>query len=300
MIIVIAIALVLFFLIVRPYFIRHDTVVLFTGGLGSGKSFMSTNTAVVLLRKQRIKTVIDNIVISVKNLFRRIFRKPLREKHPRPMLYSNIPLRISFRENAILLDKSHLLLQRRIVPRSVVYLDEIDGFANQFEYDNLNILRRKSKLWIDWDACGGNFDEFVRFFRHYTKGGYFVANTQCSENVNLVTRRRANTAFNLMRIRFWGIPLIWPHIIYTVRVRNITISEEIKTVETDNKEDNMRLVIGLVPLLRRYDTYCYSDRYVTVPYQPERTWKRMKTNQVIRCPDELQPKFTQSTDPAGV
>ena len=117
-----------------------------------------------------------------------------------------------------------------------MFIDEVGSFASQFEYNNPNIK--------------DNFDEFVRLFRHYTKGGYLVVNDQCSENIVLQIRRRINTVFNLMHFKKWF------GIVYTVKVRNISISEEIKTVEEQDTEDNMTTKIRFMPLfLKRYDTY---------------------------------------------
>lgn len=335
--IVILVVAVILFLIIKPYFIKHDTICFFTGGLGAGKSFMTAETAVVLIRKQRFKVWIHNkikapafkwfhiilgtflhvlrrILIAPVRFFCRIFlpaRMPARrsvvidrflhdreEIWPKPMMYSSTPLRAGWKEYCIILTEKHLLLQARIIPRSVVVLDELDGFCNQFEFDGLNVIRKAVKgKEIDWDKEGAAFDEYMRLFRHYTKGGYLVCNTQCSENAVVQIRRRINTALNLFYFRTWGIPIIAPHLIYTVWCRNISISEEIKTVEEANKEDNMRLIIGIMPPYRRYDTYTYSERYKTVPYQEEHRWTSLKSNRLLRCPSDLQPKYTNGADP---
>ena len=266
------------FLIVKPYFIKYDNLVSFTGGLGAGKSFMSTQTAIVLYRKQKLWVMIYNIFHP-------------KDKLPMPELYSNIPLRKGLFSYAIKLEKEHLLLQRRIVPRSVVFLDEVDSFANQFQHDNPCIVNKKGG---DRD---GNFDEFCRFFRHYTKGGYLIFNTQATANENLTIRRRQNTVIQLFHFRKWGIPLIWPNILYTVYARNVTLSDDVKTVEENNAEDNMRLIMGFIPLIKKYDTYCYSGRYETVPYEQEYVFKRLKTNKPLIAPLGHQEKLTTSLEP---
>ena len=332
-IIVLVLAAAILFLIIRPYFIKHDTICFFTGGLGSGKSFMTTETAVVLLRKARMKVWLHNNVRrpvfkwfhilagglayflrSIPVVPARIFLRSkapsirsaaidrfmaLREDvRPRPMMYSSIPLRCGRKEYAYILTEQHLLLQARIVPRSIVVLDELDGFCNQFEFDGLNVIRKAVKgQQINWDKEGAAFDEYMRLFRHYTQGGYLVCNTQCSENAVVQIRRRINTALNLFHFKTWGIPILAPNLIYTVRCRNISISEEIKTVEESNKEDNMRLIIGIMPFYRRYDTYVYSERYKTVPYVTEKPWGSLKSNRLLRCPADIQLKYTNGSDP---
>ena len=274
LLIILAVAVILY-IVIKPYTVKYDTVVCFTGGLGAGKSFMSVDTALNLLNRNRAKVFWHNV-------FHR------KDKWPYPMLYSNIPVRVGRKEMSLRLTEDHLLLQAHIIPRSVVFLDEVDGFANQQEYKNINLCRLTEKE-------GGNFDEYCRLFRHYTLGGYFVCNTQCTENIVLTIRRRINTCFNLMHFRKWGLPFL-PKIIYTVKCRNLTISEEIKTIEQNNTEDNMRTLIGFMPWRKRYDTYCYSERYNTVPYEDEHMWCRLKTNRMIACPSKAAAKKTNNID----
>ena len=275
--IILIIALVVLFFILKPYFIKYDTLVSFTGGLGSGKTFKSVETALVLYRKQRLK-------VWIYNLFHP------KDKQPLPELYSNIPLKIGFTKFALRLKKEHLLLQERIIPGSVCLLDEVDVFANQFQYNNPSIVNTKGGEEY------GNFDEFCRFYRHYTKGGYLIFNTQATANENLTIRRRQNTVITLFHFRTWGIPLIAPAIIYTVKARNVTLSDDIKTVEENNAEDNMRLIIGFMPLFRHYDTYCYSNRYDTVPKGEDIRFTRLKTNECLIAPFGREEKYTTNKD----
>lgn len=195
-----------------------------------------------------------------------------------PQLYSSIPLNFrrflfSKREFSISLTDNHILLNSRIVPRSIVYIDEIGSYCNQYEYKNPNAV--------------GSFDEFVRLFRHYTKGGYLIVNDQCSENIVLTVRRRINTVFNLMHFRKW----FW--LVYTVKCRNISVSEEIKTIEEMNTEDNMRTVFGLlIGKKKQYDTYCYSERYSTVQAIDDIRYKYLKKMKLLAIPKTPMPAKT--------
>lgn len=54
-IIVVLVIAFIVYKIVKPYFVHYDTVIAYTGGLGSGKSFMSVKMAKKLLRKNRRK-----------------------------------------------------------------------------------------------------------------------------------------------------------------------------------------------------------------------------------------------------
>ena len=224
-----------------------DTVLAFTGGLGSGKTFLSVQQARRLLKRKRFLVRLHNTLHP-------------KDPKPWPLLYSSIPVRISKNEMAVQLTAEHLLLQRQIVLNSVVFIDEVGGFCSQFDYKVTNT---------------DIFDEFVRFFRHYVQG-YLIVNDQCSENVVLQVRRRLNTVYNLMGFRtFLGL-------IYWVRVRNITVSEEIKTIEEQNTEDNMKLLIGFLPRFRAYDTHCYYCRYRSVPKLVERVHVSMSMMDILR------------------
>lgn len=123
-------------------------------------------------------------------------------------------------------------------------IDEIGGFCSQFDYQIKNVEY---------------FDDFVRYFRHYI-GGKLIVNDQCSENILLQVRRRINTVYNLMRCRMWGIPF-GRKFLASVRVRNISISEEIKTIEEGHTEEDHDVAISMVPWKRRYATRCYRVRY---------------------------------------
>lgn len=275
--VILLIALIVLYIILKPYVIKYDTLVSFTGGLGSGKTFMSTKTALVLYRKQRLKVRVYN------------FFHP-HKKEELPELYSNIPLKISRKKYAIRLTKEHLLLQKRLARKSVCLLDEVDVFANQFQYNNPSIVNIKGGEEY------GNFDEFCRFYRHYTKGGYLIFNTQATANENLTIRRRQNTVITLFHFRTWGIPLILPNLIFTVKARNTTLSDDVKTVEECNAEDNMRTVFGFMPFYRHYDTYCYSERYDSVPKGAEQRFKRLKTNECLIAPYGKEEKYTTNRD----
>lgn len=197
-----------------------------------------------------------------------------KNKWDKPMLYSTIPFRVSKREWAYKLTPQHMLLQHKIIPRSVCFIDEIDSWANQFEFNLQNIL--------------DGFNEYCRLYRHYTQGGYIVCNTQCTDNIVLQIRRRMNSVLNLMHFKKHFF------FFYTVKIRNITLSEEFKTIEEGHAEQNMSTKFGILPrkpFMKHYDTYCYSERYNTVPLKQETTWTKLKTNVLIRCPKlHLAPK----------
>lgn len=277
--ILIIISIILFIVLVR-YFLKNkrDTITCYTGGLGSGKTCLSVHDAINVFRKQRLKTFVYNL-----------FHKQKREK---PLLYSNIPIYISKHFGmSQKLEVEHVLLKKRLNERSVVLIDEIGGFASQFEYKNVNIY--------------DNFDEFIRLYRHFTKGGYLIVNDQCSENIVLQVRRRINVINNLSK--FFVVPIF--HIVIYFS-RKINISEEMKTILVDEEDVNntSKLNITYWPFFfrwkistrkRHYDTYCYSDRYLRIPEKNCISYsnKTLKINDMFTCPKtEKYDKLTNKKE----
>ena len=126
MVIFIIIAIIAVILLLKSYRLdTKDTVIAFSGGLGSGKTFLSVRTALRALRWSRFLWRLDKLL------------HPVSRKHdPKPELYSSIPIRTV---TGILRKKetfSHkltpeiLLLQERIPPRSVVMIDEISEWES--------------------------------------------------------------------------------------------------------------------------------------------------------------------------
>lgn len=253
-------AWLLFVFFVKPYIQQYDTVILYTGGLGSGKSLVSSKMALKLLRRNRRKVKWHN------------FLHPS-DKWPEPQLYSNIAFRISKREWALQLTPGHMLCETKITPRSILFVDEICLFLDQFTI----------KL-----PASETVEEFATLYRHYTQGGYLIMNTQNSNKVNFHFRYCVNSALNLAYFKKW---LPFPWLFYTVKVRNISLSDDIKKIEDGNREDGMSTLFGLRPLSKHYDTYTYSVRYREVPEKSEKRYTQFKTGKILRCPrGSVSPK----------
>lgn len=273
---IIIVACVIAYKIIK-YKIKHkiETITAYTGGLGSGKTLMSVHMAKKIYKKQIRKWKWTNFKIDLRNRF----RNTMEDHIEKPLLFSNMPFYINKRKG-ILTNKitaSHLLEQERIPLGSVVMIDELGAFANQFEYTNRNVVV--------------TLDDFIRFFRHYTKGGYLVVNDQCSENINLVVRRRLNIVHNLANCF-----VLWRFCFYFERM--ITISEEIKTIdmrsqETDKENDTQNNMVFRFKFLwhkNDYDTYCHSERYKTVPQGNYEEYTELKLYEILKCPRDDNKK----------
>ena len=201
-----------------------------------------------------------------------------------PLIYSSIPYQYAPGKWATRLQEEHLLLQRRIRPLSVVYIDEIDVFANQFQFNNACIVNTKG------GKGNGNFDEFCRLFRHYTLGGRMVCNAQALDNLNLTIRRRLNVEVNLSGIHVFALSPFFTF--YRVMFRHRTGNVEVTSEKRDVIDDYLPQNGILIPSFKMYDTYCYSRRYERVPYYIEEIFTEWKLDDPITAPYGKVPKLT--------
>lgn len=313
LILFIILSIFIIYILLKCYFEKYDNAVGFTGGLGSGKTLKGVSLSIRLLNRNRIKVKWLNFKTWFYNVFHKYKKDYISEK---PLLYSSIPIFIKSKnhyfkncnvvelkqsfyipnsfcryipynkfieleldkhvvrkyiEASIELLPEHLLLQFHINEKSIVFIDEIGGFCSQYEYANLN--------------AQGGFDEFIRLYRHYTKGGYFVFTDQCSDNIVKSVRVRLNKIFNLNNFKkYWFV--------YKVGIREISTSEDIKTIEQNMKEDNEKVTWGLMPPKNRYDTYCYSERYKLVPKGYDDIYTCLKRYSMLKIPKVYKKPLT--------
>lgn len=313
--IVLAIGVIIWLIwLLKPYFIKHDTTILFTGGLGSGKTCNATITGQILIRKMRIKVWIYNFkakyiinkIRKIKNVLRlkkynRLLKqnkdeqaekyknkKPLLEPlklKKRPLLYSNYP--IHFRTNilgfkrewATKLTAEHICLLKEINEYSVIIIDEFPQFISQFEWD-VELVQK-------------NCNEFITYYRHYI-GGYAIFTAQSEDEIECHFRRKLNQGIWCFNFKIW--PCSFIPIFFTVRMCDFIISENIQTMSTTYIEENTRLHFGFLPR-KVYDTRCYSIRYERVKHKLITTnkWKKLKTNEVLRLKPYVSPLDTETT-----
>ena len=232
------------------YLVQIDNTLMFTGAPGTGKTNEMVKWALKLYRW-------NSKAVRRHNRFRK-------DKWEEPILYSNIPIRINRSTWSTELKKEHLLLTERQNLKSITVITEIGKIASQYDWNNLNVQ--------------DNLNDYISLYRQYTQGGFFLCDDQSSDNVAVNVRRRLGTVINMLHFKRW-----WK--IYWVKMRNITVSEDIKTIEDESAEDSMRWRIGLLPIFySRYDTYAFSDRYLTVPVGLLKHFDQYKTNKIMDLP----------------
>lgn len=249
--------------------VKPDTCLVFTGGLGSGKSLVSVQWAKKLLRRNRRK-------VKWHNLLERIKRRSKAKFAPIPILYSTIPVRVSRKEWSTPLKSDTPILAQRLVPKSVVFMDEVSLYVDQMTTTFAN---------------SDNLEEWATLFRHYTQGGFLVLNTQNTSKVNFHLRYCLNRAYNLQE---------WRHIwrVYWVRMRDLSLVDDVKSVSTTDLTDDYKLLFGWLPFRREYDTYVYSERVADLPVYEATPKAHYKTNFIAHLPKKkITPPLRLTDDP---
>lgn len=289
------VAVVWLYKVLKPYLLKYDTTLCITGGLGSGKTLTAVKTAIVLLRKQRlVKYYIYNSFWKMVNYFRkknnkrkRLYnekylkliqegkkkakvRRKLHELRSKPMLYSNLPIHYKThlvgrkKEWSVQLEAPQLVLLQNMTEYSVVLIDELPQFVNQFNWNE--------KLIQD------NVNEWITYFRHYI-GGYFITTAQSVDDVVVQIRRKLNQAVWCYDFKKWFFGLF-----YTIRMCDIMLSDQVGTMSTTMLEENTKLHFGLFPKKGTYATRCYKNRMKNVYEKQESmtTYNDIYTNKVLR------------------
>ena len=262
LIIICIVALYFIYKFAKPYFIRYDTTILYCGGLGSGKTLNSVKQALTLYKKQLMKYNFKNYFNKFKNLFRKKDKRvEFTEKVP--LLYSNIPIKISNKKQSVQLTKNHLILKTRINEGSVVFIDELPTLVNQF---NWNLKEVKY-----------NLNEFITFFRHYI-GGYLVVNGQAESEIVKQVRVKLNSYY-------WCFDFKKFLCFYRVKVLHSLVSEYDISVSTDFIDEHCKKFYGI--LTKKYNSRAWRHRYDKLNYYDNKEFNScdLTTNRILRFED---------------
>lgn len=236
--------------------LKLPNVYLVTGGVKTGKSFISVALAV--------KTYKKNVrIYYIKCFLAKVFKKNKPEK---PMLYSNIKLR-NVAYNLLTLP----IIERteRIPYKSVVLIDEASLLADSMSYKNED-LNEKVML-------------FVKLFGHSTRGGTCIINTQALKDMHYGFKRCISTYL-------WIYCKTKLPFITLFKVREMMYSDDNETstnVVNSDVEDDTKLLWFFNKYYRYYDCFCYSiftdNKPVKVDYSVKKNGKKsnLKTGYVL-------------------
>ena len=270
-IIIAILILVILYVWLKPYFIKYDTTLLFTGGLGTGKTLSAIKkTGIKIYKKtlfsikfQNWRTKQLNKIIKFHNNHKHKKEWELREYQELPRFITNIPIRIrkGKREQwSTVLTKEMLLLKERIPEYSVVLIDEFPQLINQFNWSIKEVQ--------------DNVNEFSTFFRHYI-GGKLILTAQADSEIVKQVRSKMNTYYHLSNFHKFLF------IFYKYDICQFIASEIVDNVSMGFYEDNTKTVYGCL-LGKNYDSRCYSIRYDKLPPTTYKRWAQFKTKKIIR------------------
>lgn len=287
---------------IKPYNLVFDVICIFCGGMGSGKTLNGVNRAIkkynencciVKRKNKRIDLINDlrcihNFITSIiYKIGLKFTDRPVKvpkyldkkEHLQKPLLYSNIPIRIGRKNMSTELKVEHILLGRHIIDMSVVFIDEVSDFLGAWDYKNENLKSH------------GSVEEFFRLFRQYTHNGAIFMTDQNIDQIAKVVRNKIAFVYQLQ-----GFRSIFGILGYT-NVRHNAVSFDdsgVLNVSEGNFEDSTSKLFVWLLGRKKYDTFAYSDRYNTVPYQKELEYelKNFKTNHKLTLPTEKVESLT--------
>ncbi|MEG2688466.1 MAG: zonular occludens toxin domain-containing protein, partial [Clostridia bacterium] len=244
LVIIIVNILLQFFRAVR---LPKQSIIAFTGTLGSGKTYLAVKHAIRAYNKQRFHHKIYKALAFLP--FR---NKLLKDWKYEASFYSNIPVQIDKETISTPLKKEDLLERSRLPQKCVVLIDEIGQLASQWEFDNPLVMEQ--------------LGTFIRFFRHWLDGKMFVTD-QVADNIVKQIRSRLGMIYNLHDFHRYGG--IMPFFKVTA-IPLILIEDATNAVESFNGEDyEDTFFFGFLSYSKsgkhkKYQTRCFKPIYTDV------------------------------------
>lgn len=244
----------------KPTAITHDSTILFTGGLGSGKSLNSVKFAIKQFRRNHFRWWLSCRWIDFK---KKIFVGNSYSYPEEPRFKSNLPVRIGGTSKnpkfCDILTRDDLTLKTRIPEKSVVLLDELPQFINQYQWENKEVQ--------------GVLNEFITFFRHYVDG-LLVCNAQSLDEVEVHVRRKLNAYYYCFDFQ----PFLF--FFYRCHILKCRIGDQSVSLTADYVDDNAKWHYGILRNL--YDSRCYRHRYDKVRVLNVSAFDDFTTNKILR------------------
>lgn len=204
---------------------KYPNIILCTGAVKAGKSTL----CVMLVRK-----------LYRRKMFKYYIKKLIGKKPEKPMIYSNIPLKM---KNVVQLKQEHLLRTARFNYDSVIYICESSLVADSMTYKDVDL---NSGLTL-----------FNKLIAHELHGGHLIYDTQCVYDNHFAVKRCVDRYLHVDRT-YKFIPFI---LISKVQEREITEGERVTMVEDVDAETLKKRYKWFIFSKRTwkcFDRYCYS------------------------------------------
>lgn len=227
--IILIVLIILYFIWIRKFKVpKVGSLVLITGGVKCGKSFLSVDILDKTIRRNRRYT-------KVSNFFNKIFKRELLEE---PLVYSNVPLNMPY----VPLTYDLLMRKTRFRKGSVVYIQEASLVAD-------------SQLVKDM-ALNNEMLIFYKLIGHELgAGGTMIVDTQVISDLHYSIKRSCSQYFYVHYTKPLAI-LPWA-IVY---LREMMYSEDSATnVINSDLEDDLKKVLVPKKVWKLYDSYAYSS-----------------------------------------
>ena len=300
--ILLVLSLILLFIVwkmLKPYFIKYDSTLLLTGGLGSGKTLHAVKTGIVLTRKQRFyKYKIPNFIERrIKRPYKYFFNI-LKARYKKEYIKKTWELRKTTKYNQfnddynnryfVKVDKKtkkikhkKYFIYKKYRTKPMMYANipihyKTSMFSRKREWAKiikpqhiflLKRIREYSVVLID------EFPQFINQFEWDNEliqdnANEFITFFRHYIGGYLICTAQSESDI-VVQFRRKLNQAIWcfdfkKHLFglfYTVKMCDIMLSENITTMSTTQIEDNTKIKYGLFPPKGTYDTRCYSVRY---------------------------------------
>lgn len=251
-IILLLLLILLIWLVIKFRKPKSNTIILYSGANGTGKSFNMTYDAIRLYKrsyrkwKAINKPIIQWLWLWIPPLNKKRVKKELYGLNE-PKLYSTYPILYGKNKISINLTNDIMLLRESIPLGSIVVIDEFSSWVDQFQYK---------------ESFSQVLNDHIQKWRHYHgNSSHLLVADQCTNNIPLQVRYRCNQAIVCKKT----FHFLFVHI---TDYKCIDITDDIKNIEivdSDNSdtEDKILKMIRF-GIKRRYDDRAYSNRYFYV------------------------------------
>lgn len=241
---------------------KVGNMTLVTGGIKTGKTWLTLHMARKTYRKQLIAYYLRKYFLPYTPLA--IFPKIRKKPTEKPLFYSNIPL--GFKHCR--LEHEHIRRTKRLNYGSVCFICETSLLADSMEYKD-KLLNEQMQL-------------FCKLYGHATRGGYLFLDTQSIDDNHYAVKRCLSTYYWIHHAT--KIPL-FPWAVFHVREMH-SGDGEVQNNFTEDVEKSLQWVLVPKRVWRYYDRYCYSAFTDNCPHEAtEEVAKNLRCDEIITFRD---------------